>query len=103
MIIRFFIHPIALSARGPVYQVTHNDQVLLEKSVKPAAEACRALVALGLTGAAEMWRVGAKTHAMFFPDITKAAELTTSEGEMSGPKVVKYIPFDRSFVDDTSE
>jgi hypothetical protein len=90
-----------MSARGPVYRVTYNDETLIEKSVKPAAEACRALVALGLTGSAEMWRAGTKAPAMFFRDIAKAAELTTTEGEMSGPKVTKYVPFDRgAFVDD---
>lgn len=91
MPIRFDIEPRGYSNRGPVYRVLFNGTELIDRTVRPAADACRALVALGLTGAAEMWGEG--KHRMTFPAIERAALLTTSEGEMSGPKVVKYVPF----------
>lgn len=90
---RFDIELLEHRARGPLYRVHHNDQVLVDKTLKPAADACRALVALGITGPVEMWGNG--KHRMSFPDVEKAALLTTSEGETQGPRITKYVPFDK--------
>lgn len=93
MPIRFDIELLGHSNRGPFYEVRHENQVLIDRTTKPAADGCRALVALGLSGPAEMW--GHNKHRMTFPDIEKAALLTTTEGELSGPKVIKYVPFNK--------
>lgn len=90
---RFDIQPIANSNRGPVYEVRFRGETLIPRTAKPAADACRALQALGLTGQAEMW--GDDKHRMTFPNLERAALFTTTEGEMSGPKIIKYVPFNR--------
>ncbi len=89
--IRFNIRRTDFSNRGPVYEVTHNETVIIPRTTKPAADGCRALVALGLSGSAEMWNDA--MCCMTFQDIERAALLTTTEGEMSGPRITKYVPF----------
>jgi hypothetical protein len=90
---RFDIELLDHRSRGAFYRVYHDGQVLIDRTHKPAADGCRALVALGITGPVQMWGNG--KHRMSFPDVEKAALFTTSEGEMSGPRVIKYVPFDR--------
>jgi hypothetical protein len=91
--LRFKITPLQTGARGVSYRVDFNDQILIDKTLKPSFDACRALVEVGHTGPAEMW--GWDQHLMTFRDIEKAALLTVSEGEMHGPRIVKYTPFNK--------
>jgi hypothetical protein len=55
---RIEIMPIALTERCQLYQVTCAGSILIEKTRVPAFDACRALLARGITGKLGAWRPG---------------------------------------------
>jgi hypothetical protein len=54
---RIDVRIMRYGVRGPVYRVLYADEVLLEHW-NPEFEACRALLARGITGKLETWRPG---------------------------------------------
>ncbi len=68
-----------LTATGARFRVTHNGATLIESSRDPEHDACRALLALGLSGTLETYFPGG-TVARMRLDIEQGAKLTVSEG-----------------------
>src|SRR5262245_29278865 len=57
---RIVIEPATIRGdRGQYHRVYFQDGVLIEDTWNPEFEACRALVARGVTGRLEVWRAGA--------------------------------------------
>ena len=79
-------------ATGPRYRVTFNGAVLVENARDPEHEACRALLAQGITGKLETYFPGGAVARMRL-DIEKAADLTVSEGCKTGLKRIRWQPF----------
>jgi hypothetical protein len=73
------------------YRVNYAGNLLVDSSRYPEFDACRALLALGLTGKVEVWRHGAAFPAMRI-DIERGARLTISETEDHGPRLVRWRP-----------
>ena len=70
--------------------------VLIEETWNPEFEACRALVARGITGRMEVWRAG-KAHAdMIVPSIEEAAGWTVVEND-NGPVFKRWEPMPAHF------
>ncbi len=70
----------------PVLSSTFAMHVLIEDSWNPEFEACRVLVARGITGRLETWRTG-KTHPdMIAPDIEEGARWTVVEKDKEGQR-----------------
>jgi hypothetical protein len=56
---RIVIEPTTIrSERGQHYRFHFEDAVLIEETWNPEFQACRALVARGITGRLETWRAG---------------------------------------------
>jgi len=91
--IRFVTTQIGVGSRGPYYRVDLESEVLLARTFKPFHDACRALVARGHTGPAEQWRDG--KLSMSTRDIERTAGFTVTENETHGPRITKYVPFER--------
>jgi hypothetical protein len=88
---RITIEPVSLGARGERYRITYAGAVLMESSRDPGFDACRALMAQGITAKLEVWWRGG-SFAMIL-DIEGAARLTVSETDKQGLRLVRYRPF----------
>ena len=77
---RIDIEPLGLGEMGRRYLVRHAGEVLVERSRNPEFDACRALLARGITGRLEAWHQGASYPSMRL-DIEKAAKLTVKDGD----------------------
>jgi len=87
---RVDVQAVRYGARGPVYRILHAGEVLLEGCRCPLFEACRALLAKGITGGrVELWRSG-KASWDLAVDITVGAKLTVVETETEGPRLGKW-------------
>lgn len=91
MTARITIEPTRFESRGQLYCVLYDGSTLIEAAREPLLEACRALVAEGVTGRVEMYRPG-KTHPDMRADIACAARLTVKEGD-DGPRFRPWMPF----------
>jgi hypothetical protein len=89
---RIEIEPISLGDRGYRYRATYAGDVLIESRRAVEFDACRALLAMGITGKLQVWRRGATFPAMTL-DIEKAAGLTVVETETEGPRFTRWRPF----------
>ena len=86
-------HRIELEQTSATYRLYHEGAVLLENARDPEFQACRALLALGLTGQLVTYSVGSSTPRMRI-DIRAGAKMsTTAEG-----RFVRWQPFDRELV-----
>jgi hypothetical protein len=88
---RIDIEPFGLGQRGQIYRVHYAGIVLVESSRNPEFDACRALLAKGLVGYVEVWRVGSSFSAMRL-EIQTAAGLTVEEGDREGLRFVRWRP-----------
>jgi hypothetical protein len=88
---RIDIEPISLGQRGQLYRVRHAGAVLIQSSRNPEFEACRLLLAKGISGKVEVWHWGAVFPAMRL-DIEKGARLTVEEGDRVGPRFARWYP-----------
>ncbi len=89
------ISPVKADNRGQPYAVTYEGQTIIAKSHVPSHDACRYLVARGLTGSLEVYSADAVSPRLTVKDIVKAAKWTVSEGLNHGPRFARYVPFDR--------
>jgi hypothetical protein len=92
--IRFTSTQSGVGHRGPYYRVNFGNEILVARTFKPFHDACRALVARGLTGPAEHWSEG--RHIMTSRAIESSANFTVIENEIDGPRITKYVPYMRS-------
>jgi hypothetical protein len=69
---RVDLEPIGLTEQGQRYRVTYAGETLVEGCRNPIFDACRALLARGITGRLEIWRRGKKSADMQL-DIEKGA------------------------------
>ena len=92
MIVRVTLERIGSGARGDRYRVTHAGLVLVESSRDPAHDACRALLALGLTGTLET-RHASSPIVSIRMDIERGARRTVIETERCGPRFRRWRPF----------
>jgi hypothetical protein len=88
---RIEVQIIRYGVRGPVYRVMYAGEVLLEHW-NPEFEACRALLARGITGKLETWRPGGSFPAQIL-DIESAAKLTVEESDTVSVRIVPWKPF----------
>ena len=88
------IEPVSIGQRGQRYRITHAERVLIESTREPLFDACRALLAQGITGRLEMWRPG-KAHSDMSTDIERGAALTVAETAESGPDFRPWRPFEK--------
>jgi hypothetical protein len=86
------IESISRGARGERYQATYAGAVLIESSRDVEFDACRALLAQGITGKLQVWWRGGSFPAMIL-DIEGAARLTISETDKGGLHLVAWRPF----------
>lgn len=82
---RAILIPIGIGARGARYLVEYEVFHLIE-SHHPGFDACRALLALGVTGTIEFWHADASYPAMRI-DIERGSKLTVIENDRTGPKI----------------
>src|SRR5262249_33199017 len=82
--------------RGAVYRVTYAGEFLLDHW-NPEFEACRALLAQGLTGKLEGWRPSGDFPGLIL-DIEKGAKLTVRESVTESVKITKWFPADEDAV-----
>jgi hypothetical protein len=92
MIHRIYIEPVSLGERGHRYRVTYAGDVVIESTRNPEHDACRALLAKGIDGRLEVWRVGT-TFAASSIDIERGAAWTISETEERSLRLVQWEPF----------
>ena len=90
---RITIEPISRGARGERYRATYAGAVLIESSRSPEFDACRALLAQGITGKMQVWWRGGSSFPAMTLDIERGAELTVEETDQRGLRLVPYRPF----------
>jgi hypothetical protein len=83
--------PIGLTEQGLRYRVTYVGEVLVEGRRNPIFDACRALLAQGITGRLEVWRRG-KTSADMQLDIERGASLAICETAAESLRAVPWRP-----------
>lgn len=94
-VVRLFIEPWDRKERPPkpdgrqMYRVIYAGSTLIESTPEPLFDSCRALLAEGITGKAEMWAKG-EQHPRMIADIEKGTPLTVAESNRLGPRIVKY-------------
>jgi hypothetical protein len=86
------ITPTSQGKRGQRYQVAYLGSLLIESALNPEFDACRALLAQGITGKLAVWRRGSEFPAMTL-DIERAAGLTVSDTDAGGLRIVSWRPF----------
>jgi hypothetical protein len=91
-VVRIEIEAVGLRERGLRYRVMYAGAVLIKSTRNPEFDACRALLALGITGRLEVWRPG-KAHHDLQLDIAKGAGLTVRETEEEGPYIARWRPY----------
>ena len=82
------IIPAGLGKRGQQYSVTYLGGLLVESTRNPEFDACRALLARGITSELAVWRRGAAAPCMML-DIVSGAGLTISETDKNGLRLVR--------------
>jgi hypothetical protein len=89
--IRVELEPAGLTEHGQRYRVTYAGKTLFEGRRNPIFDACRALLARGITGRLEVWRRG-KTNADMQLDIELGARLAICETAIESLRVVPWRP-----------
>jgi len=79
------------ASAGARYRVTYLGETLVEGARTPLFDACRALLAKGITGTLVMYSPGSSTLRMRV-DIEEGAQLTIAEGDKAGPRFARYRP-----------
>lgn len=80
------------TSSGARFEVTHNGKTLIESSRDPEHDACRALLAKGLTGTLETYHPGG-TVARMRLDIERGAKLGINESAKTNIKTVRWSPY----------
>jgi hypothetical protein len=89
---RIYVECLPAGRRGLMYRARHGSPdgpVLVERSTEPLLAASRALMAMGITGAVEMWDVF-RAFPRMKGDIEKLAKLTVREDKAA---FVRWKPF----------
>jgi hypothetical protein len=86
---RVDIESIGLTEQGQRYRATYAGDILAEGRRNPIFDACRALLARGITGWLEVWRTG-KTSADMQLDIERGAGLAICETATESLRVVPW-------------
>jgi hypothetical protein len=84
------------------YRVTYLGKTLIESARDPEFEACRALLARGVTGTLVTYNPGSSVARMRI-DIAKGAQLMTIDNAEVGPRVGRYRPHPKSSDRDDGE
>jgi hypothetical protein len=80
------------ASTGARYRVTYLGATLVESAGDPEFEACRALLARGITGTLVTYSPGGSVPRMRV-DIELGAKLTTLENAKDGPRLARYRPY----------
>jgi hypothetical protein len=79
------------TSTGARYRVTYLGETLVEGARTPLFDACRALLAKGITGTLAMYSSGSSVHHAKV-DIEEGAQLTVAEGDKASPRLARYRP-----------
>jgi hypothetical protein len=88
---RIDVTVVKYGERGPVYRVMYAGEVLRARARCPLFEACRALLAKGITGRLELWRAGKATFDAAC-DIEVGAQHTIIETAEVSLRLAKWVP-----------
>ena len=88
---RVDLEPIGLTEQGQRYRVTYAGETLVEGRRNPIFDACRALLARGITGRLKVWRRG-KTSADMQLDIERGAGFAIRETATESLRIVPWRP-----------
>jgi hypothetical protein len=88
---RVEIEPTHYRSTGARYRVTYLGETLIESARDPEFEACRALLAKGVTGTMVTYSPGSSVPSLRV-DIEKGAELATVDNAYDGPRFRRYRP-----------
>ena len=89
-----FVRPKTRSAKRQYYEVILDGAVIVSKSADPVHAACRAMMAIGLSGRVEFYRPGDPYPSLIVHDLDKAAMLRVVETKRVGPVIKKWRPFE---------
>src|SRR6516225_3604793 len=89
---RVELEPIGLTEHGRRYRVTYAGEILVEGRRNSIFDACRALLARGITGRLKVWRPG-KTSADMQLDIERGAGLAIKETATESLRIVTWEPW----------
>jgi hypothetical protein len=84
------------------YRVTYLGKTLIESARDPEFEACRALLAKGVTGSLVTYSSGSFVSRMRV-DIAKGSQLMTIDNAKDGPRIGSYRPHPKSTDRDDEE
>ena len=90
------------TSTGARFRVTYLGATLIESAGDPEFEACRALLARGITGTLVTYSPGGSVPRMRV-DIEKGAKLTTVESAKDGPRFARYRPHPSSAREEDAE
>src|SRR5262245_41061940 len=90
------------TSTGARYRVTYLGTTLIESARDPEFEACRALLARGITGTLVTYNPGGTVPRMRV-DIEKGTKLSTVENAKDGPRRARYRPHPSSALEEDAE
>ena len=76
--------------RGQHYRVIYKRAILIEDTRNPEYDACRVLLAMGITGEVQTWRQDRQEPCLRL-DIERGANLTVEEGQRVGPRLRRWV------------
>jgi hypothetical protein len=82
------IEPMNIGLRGQYYRVLYQDEILVQHSLVPEYDACRALLTRGITGSLQTYLGDEYPHLVL--KIEEAAKWTIREDEHWPPTLVRY-------------
>ena len=88
---RIDVQVVRYGVRGPVYRVKYADEVLISACRCPLLDSCRALLARGITGRLELWRVGKATFDVAC-EVQVGAQYTVVESETESVRLARWSP-----------
>jgi hypothetical protein len=88
---RIDVERIRNTSTGARYCVTYLGEKLIEGARTPLFDACRALLARGITGTLVMYSPGGSVPRMRV-DIEEGSQLTVAEGDKASARLARYRP-----------
>jgi hypothetical protein len=76
--------------RGQHYRVMYKGAILIKDTRNPEYDACRVLLAMGITGKLEAWRKNRQAPCLRL-DIESGANVTVEEGQRVGPRLRRWV------------
>lgn len=90
-----------LTLRGPLYDARYNGELIVEGTIQPFLDGCRAIQTLGASGPVQMWDAE-RPYPRMVGTVEGAATLTVREPASGGLRFTKWSEWSPDTLSDAS-